>query len=69
MSDHDSSLHSVYQQGMVKPVGQLWEKTSKLCPDWCIQILGSCDGFVLIQIDHGLFLWNQLTRYFKKVLS
>lgn len=34
-----------------------------------LRILGSCNGLLLIGIDHGLFLWYPLTRYFKNVMS
>lgn len=33
------------------------------------KILGSCNGLVLMHIDDDLFLWNPLTRFFKKVLA
>ncbi|XP_058198121.1 F-box/kelch-repeat protein At3g23880-like [Rhododendron vialii] len=32
-------------------------------------VMGSCNGLLLMHTDEDLFLWNPLTRFFKKVLA
>lgn len=65
----DSLHRSVDRQGTVEPIAEPWQRNVSPDRTRFVQILGSCDGLVLIRIDYDLFLWNPATRYFEKVAS
>ncbi|XP_058181418.1 F-box/kelch-repeat protein At3g23880-like [Rhododendron vialii] len=65
----DSLHRSVDREGTVEPIAEPWQRNVSPDRTRFVQILGSCDGLVLIRIDYDLFLWNPATRYFEKVAS
>ncbi|XP_057467685.1 F-box/kelch-repeat protein At3g23880-like [Actinidia eriantha] len=60
------TFHSIDEDGDVKHVCRPWKKRSS---HKYHNLVGSCNGLLLLQIDNDLFLWNPLTSFFKKVLS
>ncbi|XP_058201586.1 F-box/kelch-repeat protein At3g23880-like [Rhododendron vialii] len=65
------SPHSIHQNQQhevdVNSIHVPWKLSES--GDHEFKILGSCNGLVLMHIDDDLFLWNPLTRFFKKVLA
>lgn len=61
------TFHSIDKESHVKRVGRPWDK--KIPWSKNPTIIGSCNGLLLMAVHDDLFLWNPLTKYFKKVLS